>query len=145
MMQGTQSSGTSFIDAGTPERKLPYVPDTDGFRVATAPAYQFGSLHHENEEIRILVLQPCFGDKNDPYNYVKCSFEVQSLASNKSVLAITNGRGYRLLQEVIEIDECSLLISAALENFLRHLRTPDTPIRLWVRYLCINQNNAQEI
>jgi hypothetical protein len=102
-------------------------------------------LNPEVEEIRILILQPCSGDRNDPYNYVKCTFEVQPFASAEPFIATQIGRGYRLLQEVIEVDDRSLLIAIALEKFLRNLRNPDTPTRLWVRYLCVDQSNPDEM
>jgi hypothetical protein len=127
------------------DRRLPYINTSDGYREATAPAYCYEPLDLDNEEIRILVLLPCPGDKNDPYNYVKCTLEVQPLKSAAPFIAIKNGRGYRLLQEVIEIDDRSFLVATALEKFLRNLRKSDTPVRLWVRYICVDQQNPNEM
>lgn len=124
---------------------LPYYTTSDGCRVPTAPVYEYGSLNLENADMRFLVLQPCSGDKQAPENFVKCCLEVQALSRAEAFVAIKNARGYRLLQEVIEVDSRSLIVSAALERLLRHLRQPDKSVRLWVRYICIDQANAEEM
>lgn len=126
-------------------KQLLYVDNGDGTRRTRAPPFNYDALDLEREEIRILVLQPCSGDRNDPYNYVQCTFDVQPLETADSFLAVTNARGYRLLQEVIEVEQKTLLISSALEKFLRNIRNPDGSVRLWARYVCIDQGNPEEM
>jgi hypothetical protein len=135
-----QKSSTGDSDV----QRLAYFHTEDGFREPTADPYEFKTLNRDDDHIRIFVLEPCNGDLNAPHNYVKGRFEVTPLATARSFIAITHGRGYRLLKEVIEIDGKSLLISTALERFLRHLRKPDVAVRLWVRYICVDEQNPQE-
>ena len=127
------------------DKRLPYISRADGFRDAVAPAYEYEALNLEKEEIRILILEPCAGDKNDRYNYVKFTFEVQPLASAEPFIAIKNGRGFRLLQEAVEIGDRSLLVATALEKFLRNIRKSGETVRLWVRYICVNQREPDEM
>ncbi|KAJ9615069.1 hypothetical protein H2200_001143 [Cladophialophora chaetospira] len=128
-----------------PEKRLAYISTSDGFRDTIAPPYQYEALNLQDEVVRLLILEPCSGDKNDPYNYVRGSFKVQPLASAEPFIAIKNGRGFRLLQEVIEINEHSFLVSTALEKLLRNIRKDDQTIRLWVRYVCVDQGNPDEM
>lgn len=121
-----------------------FTTDSNGFRRVNIPYYEYDTLDPDAEVARFIVLEPCSGDKEDHRNYVRCRFEVQHLARADGYIAIRNARGYRLLQEVIELDSKALLIPAALEKFLRHFRRSDSPVRLWTRYLCVNEGNSVE-
>jgi Heterokaryon incompatibility protein (HET) len=115
-----------------------FTVNEEGFREATLPAYEYSPLKDD------LILHPCSGDKADPANHVKCDFNVRPLSSAEPYIAVKNARGYRKLQELIELDGKSLLVSAALERFLRHYRRSDQPVRLWVRYICLHKPDDHE-
>jgi hypothetical protein len=115
-----------------------FTVNEEGFREATLPAYEYSPLQDDLEEQRFLILHPCSGDKADPANHVKCDFDVRPLSSAEPYIAVKNARGYRKLQEPIELDGKSLLVSAALERFLRHYR------RSWVRYICLHEQDDHE-
>lgn len=123
---------------------IPTVTDEDGIQRLAGPIFEYDSINLEKNETRFLVLQPCSGDKEAPENYVKCTLEVQQLTQAEPFVAIKNARGYRLLETPIEINGKYTLASVALEKFLRHYRKSDVPVRLWLRYLCVNQLDAEE-
>lgn len=121
-----------------------FIVNEEGFRDVTLPAYEYSALDDSLEEQRFLILHPCAGDKADPANHVVCDFDVQPLSAAEPFIAVKNARGYRKLQEVIAVDGKSLLISAALERFLRHYRREDQPVRLWLRYICLHEADQHE-
>lgn len=121
-----------------------YFHGDDGNRHLSLPAYKYQNL--QPEQLRFLTLLPCSADKNDAANHVKCTFTQSTLAEAAGTfVAVKNGRGYKRLQEAIEIEGEILLISVALENFLRHFRRNNEPVKLWVRYICLDQSNNNEI
>ncbi|KAK2007611.1 hypothetical protein LZ32DRAFT_662707 [Colletotrichum eremochloae] len=96
------------------------------------PAFEYQPLNHDVQEQRFLVLHPCPGDKGAPRNHVRCSIETRPLASAGPFIAVRDSRGYRLLQDAIEINGKGLVVSAALEVFLRYFRGRHLPITLWL-------------
>jgi len=116
----------------------------DGYRHLTLPPFEWDTLDHERDEQRFLVLHPCAGDRNDVAAHVRCDLENTTLFDAKPFIAVSNARGYRLLEEAIEISGTALLVPVALERFLRHFRRTGESVRLWVRHLCVNQANGEE-
>ncbi|KAK2031001.1 HET-domain-containing protein [Colletotrichum zoysiae] len=108
------------------------------------PAFEYQPLNHDAQEQRFLVLHPCPGDKAAPSNHVRCSIETRPLAAAGSFIAVRDSRGYRHLQDAIEIDGKGLVVSAAAEVFLRHFRGRHLPITLWMRHICLVEFGAQE-
>ncbi|KAK5065393.1 hypothetical protein LTR84_001231 [Exophiala bonariae] len=124
---------------------IPVVTDEDGVQSLAGPIFEFDYINVNKNETRFLILLPCGGDKGAPENHVRCSLEVQPLTEADPFVAVKNGRGYRLMQLPIEINGKYLLVSIALERFLRHYRKSDVPVRLWLRYLCVNDKDAAEM
>lgn len=124
---------------------IPVVTDKDGIQSLSGPMFEFDNIDLDRNDTRFLVLQPCAGDKEAPENHVRCSLEVQPLTEADPFVAVKNARGYRLMQQPIEINGKYLLVSIALEKFLRHYRKADVPVRLWLRYLCVNDKDAAEM
>lgn len=121
-----------------------FTVNEEGFREATLPAYEYSPLQDDLEEQQFLILHPCSGDKADPANHVKCDFDVRPLSSAEPFIAVKNARGYRKLQEPIELDGKSLLVSAALERFLRHYRRSDQPVYGCATYAFMNRTIMNE-
>lgn len=124
---------------------IPVFTDDDGIQRLAGPIFEYDNIDLERNDTRFLVLQPCAGDKEAPENYVRCSMEVQPLAQADPFIAVKNARGYRLMQQPIEINGKYLLVSIALEKFLRHYRKADVSVRIWLRYLCVNERDAAEM
>ncbi|OAP61966.1 hypothetical protein AYL99_04169 [Fonsecaea erecta] len=122
------------------------VVNEQGFReIAQGDPFQYGHLDLENEELRFLVLQPR-PDGAGLDGLVSCTMETQPLGSADPFIAVRNARGYRLLQELILVDGKCLMVSVALERFLRHFSPPgDKAVRLWIRYICVDQENPNEM
>jgi hypothetical protein len=118
-----------------------YIPaDTDVERF-TVPEYKYTPLNQEPREVRLLKLYPT----NTAAEHIRCDFETYPLAELPSFSAIKNARGYRKLQEAIEVNGQVLLITIALERFLRYLRLHiNKPTLLWVRYACVVESDPQE-
>ena len=105
------------------------------------PSYTYGPLRVEPEEARLLRLHPT----DDQATHVRCNLETHLLAELPSFVAVQNARGFRNLKEAIEIDGGALLISFALERFLRYLRTKiNKPSLVWVRYICVVEFDPKE-
>jgi hypothetical protein len=109
-----------------------YENGSDGFRKLIMPPYEYQSLNHDAQEQRFLTLHPYAGDTSQKSNHVKCSIEIQALPIIGPFVVVKNSRGYRFIQDAIEVDGKALLISAALELFLQHYRRTDRPVRLWI-------------
>jgi hypothetical protein len=79
----------------------------------------------------------------------KLDLEIHTVSRLPPFLAIENARGYRNVEKAIEIVHAgtrnALITSAALERFLRYLRTRiEEPTYLWVHYACVLESNLQE-
>lgn len=118
--------------------------DENGNYALAMPEYQHQPLDFETDEQRFLILHPCFGDKKNDDNHVRCSLVKQSLVDADPFIAVKNSRGYRLLTLPIEIDGKALLVPAAVEAFLRYYRDSQEPIRLWIRNICLVEPDQQE-
>ncbi|KIW99097.1 uncharacterized protein Z519_00760 [Cladophialophora bantiana CBS 173.52] len=120
-----------------------------GFREIQGEPFQYGTLDFDKEEIRFLVLERyAAGDDNKGgpgSDLVSRNIETQPLSHADPFVAVRNAQGYRLLEELIIVNGKCLVVSAALERFLRHFRRPDRSVRLWIRYICVNQCNADEM
>jgi hypothetical protein len=105
------------------------------------PRYQDTPLSIDTEEARLLTLHPA----DNIADHVRCDMRTYSLMDLPSFVAIQDARGYRHIPEAIEINGGALLISFALERFLRYLRTKiDKPTLLWVRYICVLEFDPDE-
>lgn len=105
------------------------------------PMIKYAPLDTCSHEARLLKLHPT----DDASKHVRCNLEVHPVTRLPPFIAIQNARGYRKLEEAIEVDGKALLISVALERFLRYLRTRITePTRIWARYTCVVQSDPQE-
>ncbi|KIX98328.1 uncharacterized protein Z520_05629 [Fonsecaea multimorphosa CBS 102226] len=125
------------------------VVNDQGFReIIQGEPFQYGDLDLKHEELRFLVLQrrPAGTGHEGLDGLVSCTIETQLLAHADPFIAVRNARGYRLLEELILVDGKCLIVSVALERFLRHF-TPagDKPLRLWIRYVCVDQHNPNEM
>ncbi|KAF6815136.1 hypothetical protein CPLU01_14224 [Colletotrichum plurivorum] len=103
------------------------------------PPYEYQPLNPDVLEQRFLILHPCAGDKNARENHVRCSIEVRPLSAAGPFVAVRNTRGYRLIPNTIEVDGRILVVSAALQAFLRHFRRDDAPVTLWLRHVCLRE------
>ncbi|OQV07259.1 hypothetical protein CLAIMM_11717 [Cladophialophora immunda] len=125
------------------------VVNDQGFReIVQGEPFQYGDLDLENEELRFLVLQrrPAGHVQEGLDSLVSCTIETQLLGHADPFIAVRNARGYRLLEELILVDGKCLIISAALERFLRYFEPPtDKPVRLWIRYICVDQRKPDEM
>lgn len=119
--------------------------DEDGQHHLNIPRFEFAPLNDEKKEQRFIILQPSAKNLNEPENYVRCELKTIPLDDAPPFIAIKNARGYRLLTQVIEVNGKAHIISAALEAFLRHFRAmSNEPIRLWTRYLCVNEFSEEQ-
>jgi hypothetical protein len=107
----------------------------------TVPEYEFTHLSIDPPEVRLLKLYP----SDDVAAHVRVSIDTHPLSDLPAFVAINNARGYRDLQEPIEVEGRALFVSVALERFFRYLRTKsDKPTLLWVRYACVVEFNPEE-
>lgn len=109
------------------------------------PQIKYPPLNVEPPEVRLLRLYPT----DDVSKHVRCDLEIYPLSQLPSFIAIQNARGCRNIQEAVEVVHVgishALVITAALERFLRYLRTRiRKPTRIWVRYACVLEFNIQE-
>ncbi|KAG9252296.1 heterokaryon incompatibility protein-domain-containing protein [Emericellopsis atlantica] len=114
------------------------------YRALPEKLYTHKPLDFDTEEQRFLILHPCAGDKNAEENVVRCSIEVTPLSKAEPFTAVKNSRGYRLIQEVIDVDGESLLVPVAVERFLRNFRHDHEPVRLWIRHICLVESMGEE-
>lgn len=113
----------------------------DGADKLTVPVIDFTPLRLDLPEVRLLTLHP----SKDLAKHVQCSVSTHSLVDLPSFVAIKNARGYRKFQDVIEIDGQALIISCALDRFLRYFQSKiRSPTRIWVRYACVMEHDPQE-
>ncbi|KAK4631911.1 hypothetical protein CLAFUW4_03548 [Fulvia fulva] len=116
-----------------------WTTDENGFRSLTVPVFEFQRLGEDEQ--RFFILQPA----DDQTSHVRCHLDVSPFFEAPPYIAVKNARGYRLLEDPIEVDGNGMIISAGLERFLRHYRSTITkPTRLWVRHLCVDQQDARE-
>ncbi|KIW80289.1 hypothetical protein Z517_06904 [Fonsecaea pedrosoi CBS 271.37] len=125
------------------------VVNDQGFReIVQGEPFCYGNLDVENEEVRFLVLQrhPAGDDQGGQDGLVSCTMETQLLGHADPFIAVRNARGYRLLEELILVNGKCLLVSVALHRFLRYFSSSgDKPMRLWIRYICVDQQNPDEM
>ena len=109
------------------------------------PRLEYTPMNNEQSEARMLRLHPT----SDVSQHVRCELKFHSLSRMPPFIAIQNARGYRNIEEAIEVEHAgtrhALVISAALERFLRYLRNRiREPTYIWVRYACVLEFNLQE-
>ncbi|KAI9150472.1 Heterokaryon incompatibility protein [Paramyrothecium foliicola] len=121
-----------------------YSTDSKGFRRLHERQYELPPIDPNNNEQRFLVLHPCLEDRVNAANYVRCSMEVHNVESVGPFIAVKNSRGYRHMQEPIQIDGMPFLTTIALEVFLRNFRREDQPVVLWIRHICLEEFNEDE-
>jgi hypothetical protein len=118
-----------------------YTEGEDGQSHFTGPPIEYSPLNTHSQEARLLILHPTA----DVAEHVCCDVETHPLEEIPAFIAIKNARGYRNLTEAIEIAGRTLLISIALERFLRYLRTRiEKPTPVWVRYACVMEGDPEE-
>jgi hypothetical protein len=109
------------------------------------PQIEYTPLDVEQPEARLLKLHPT----SDVSEHVRCDLEIHSVSQLPPFVAVENARGFRKVEEAIKIVHAgtrnALIISAALERFLRYLRTRiEEPTYFWVRYACVLKFNTLE-
>jgi hypothetical protein len=101
---------------------------------------EYYKLGPEANPIRVLVLLPHFGN---PYSTVQCNlFQVSLEEHHYCYAAITQTRGNKTLTSNIIINCQRLQITRNLEVFLRHFRKENHAQVIWVREICINQEDV---
>jgi hypothetical protein len=114
-------------------------------RELLVPKIEYAPLSIEQPEVRLLKLHP----SSDVLKHVRCDLAIYPLSQLPPFIAIQNARGYRKIEEAIEVvhdgTRHALLIPAALEMFFRYLRTRiKEPTWVWVRYACVLEFHLQE-
>ena len=97
------------------------------------------------DSIRLILLHPA----TDPSSDIRCELLSTSLSSisEDDILGYTTlsyAWGDPKAQKSIFISDESVDIGANLLSALQNLRRQDSPIRLWVDAICINQSDADE-
>lgn len=110
-----------------------------------ASLIEYTPLNNELAEVRLLRLHPA----SNVSQHVRYDLQISSLSLMPPFIAIQNTRAYRNVEEAIEIVHAdtrhAVVISAALERFLRYLRTIfKEPIHIWVRYACVLEYNLKK-
>lgn len=110
-------------------------------RCLAVPEYSYSPFSPSELEARLLTVHP----STDTAAHLRCTITTHLLTDLPPFIAVKNARGYRNFEEAIEVDGHALRIAAALERFFRWLRTQyDVPVKVWVRYVCVQQFNVDE-
>lgn len=141
---------SSDSDESVPEDTVTRTPlvssNEDGTQDLNFPYFEYEPLHSDEDEIRLVLLYPALGDDvNDANDHVRCDMETTPLSAAPHFTAVKNARGYRLFESAIEVNEHGLIISTALERFLRNFRSGIIkPTLMWIRHICVIQWDEQE-
>jgi len=107
--------------------------------INTTP-YDSNTLQSDNEEIRVLQLQP--GNWADP---ITCCLRVVSLNDpSQKYEALSYVWGTKTNETEIIIDDHRTLITNNLFKALRRLRRAKDIRQLWIDTICINQSDNNE-
>ena len=110
----------------------------------------YKKLHHEEKEIRVVVIEPGTSDRDEP---VRLSLRATSLADANHLLyeALSYCWGdvydpqMAILTDPLESQsDTQISITSNLLAALKRLRCLDTPRTLWIDLLCINQHDPEE-
>lgn len=135
---------TSSPAASSNRRRL-WTTDREGNSHLNYPEFEYSPLNQEIGEHRLFLLHPDQAGLDYEDDHVRCNLLTTPLSEAPPFIAVNNARGYRLLNDVIEVDGKALIVPAALERFLRHFRKLlDTPTPLWIRHLSLNQPDPEE-
>ena len=105
-------------------------------------------LDHASQQIRVLVVKP--GRHDDA---IQGSFAYTSLAGPSSqqtdfgALSYCWGDSPERVNIHLEAEGATIgliSVSPTIERALRRLRNPDTPLRIWIDAVCINQTDLEE-
>jgi len=97
-------------------------------------------LRREVNPIRLLVLLPHFGN---PYSTVQCNlFPVSLKQHHYCYAAVIRTRGNKTLTSNIVVNCQRKQITRNLEVFLRHFRTENHSVKVWVREICIDSKDG---
>ncbi|KAK3941750.1 putative heterokaryon incompatibility protein [Diplogelasinospora grovesii] len=135
--------------------KIEYQPDsTDQSTQAAATLSKpvtnsfYHQLRQDDQQIRLLVVKPGVSD-----DAIQASFEHASLAlspqkrTNFHALSYCWGDSSEftdILLEAAGADGESFRISRTVGKVIQRLRSKDTPMRIWIDAICINQNDLEE-
>lgn len=92
-----------------------------------------------HRDIRLLKLHPGFWEDN-----IRCELDVISLDEQPQYEALSHAWGSNENTEPISLDGKTFLTSITLESAFRRLRAEKRPRILWVDWICINQDDADE-
>lgn len=134
----------SLTSADSGRRRL-WTNDEGGNSHLNYPQFEYTTLNQEVEEHRFFILHPAVEGLSYEEDHVRCELVTVPLAEAPPFFAVKNARGYRLLDDVIEVDGTALIVPAAIERFLRHFRKLlNEPTPLWIRHLSLNQPDPVE-
>ncbi|KAG8158587.1 hypothetical protein KVR01_011709 [Diaporthe batatas] len=114
-----------------------------------APAYESPNAHlyqplSSPDSIRILTLFESDSEDDDLEFYLTEHRLSDFKGNPERYTALSYAWGDPKLSHEIWLGDERFLVSANLESALRHLRRRDSPVRLWVDAVCINQADVVE-
>ncbi|KAF2018011.1 HET-domain-containing protein [Aaosphaeria arxii CBS 175.79] len=101
--------------------------------------FSYEGLPIESDHVRLLTLAP--GRADEP---ISCQLDVVSLKSTPRYETLSYAWGSQERAESILLNKQEFPVTANLFAALLHLRLLDTPLRLWIDAICIDQSNLQE-
>jgi hypothetical protein len=103
------------------------------------PSFSHKPLPTTGKEIRLLNIGP--GQYNDP---LQGYLAVESLNSVVDFEALSYVWGPSDPKQLLQLDNQEFYIRPNIHSFLRRLRDPHRPRKLWLDAVCIDQNNINE-
>lgn len=119
-----------------------YIAPSVGDRWSPALGVHLPRIDLDSYEFRLLLLFPSFGQGAMP---LRASVFVSELYLHSCYIAIRHSRGNPGVRGSMQIDGHEVDITKTLETFLRHLRQRDHCIVLYVRELCVNRFDKDEV
>lgn len=114
------------------------------------PLWRYDTLSSKSRQIRLLVVQPA-ASRDDP---IEASFEYRNLLnpsiSDKDFEALSYCWGLSTDRVALPIKQpgfkkiSSIYVTRAVDKALRELRQNDSPLRIWIDSVCINQDDMEE-
>ncbi|PQE29702.1 Heterokaryon incompatibility protein [Rutstroemia sp. NJR-2017a WRK4] len=113
-----------------------------GETIERSPLFHHRPLDTSRREIRLLVLHPA-EDILDVFGY-SCTLVHVSVDEDPDYEALSYVWGSKANKQKILIDGRQLEVTSNLAEALNHLYDCDTPRKLWVDAICINQEDISE-